>query len=374
MLIIYILVVILLVAMIANKYKPKTQFHNNPYKYHDLHKYVLGDLSIDSLGSISKPILWLHVPMEYNCRQWESFGSRSSFSVNQPYLYLTTQNIINKCNNSFHIIIIDDRTFPKLLPTWEYTNSTVTHIIRYYGFLELIHMYGGMITPISMICFTDLIGLYTAGTANNKMFVGETANYHTYTNHKFIPDMSFMGAQKENPEVSNMLVYMRKNITSKFTYTEESIVKMTNLLLDLHSKSTIVIISGASLGTMDASRSPISIDALMSATEIRLPSIRLYGIWLPYCQISKRSKYQWFTRMSHEQISQSDINICRYLTQSYKTSEKDYMPCMLRARGSGSPIIPKVTSQFVTNWDTPLSKGLYGLKPIYLGYDVLPSM
>ena len=56
--------------------------------------------------NIKKPILWIYIPYEYNSRHWESFGSRSSLHLNQPYLYLTIQSIIQHCSNDFYICII----------------------------------------------------------------------------------------------------------------------------------------------------------------------------------------------------------------------------------------------------------------------------
>ena len=63
-----------------------------------------------------KPILWIYIPHYYNSRHWESFGSRSSFQLNQPYIYLTIQSIIQHCSDDFYICIIDNNSFNKLLP------------------------------------------------------------------------------------------------------------------------------------------------------------------------------------------------------------------------------------------------------------------
>ena len=76
-------------------------------------QYLLDD---DTLGKSKKPILWIHVPYEYNSRNWLSFGSRSAFDLNQPYLYLTVKTIIKNCDESFKIVMIDDGSFEKLIP------------------------------------------------------------------------------------------------------------------------------------------------------------------------------------------------------------------------------------------------------------------
>ena len=81
--------------------------------YSAIQNYLLDDVT---LAKSKKPILWIHVPYEYNSRKWLSFGSRSSFDLNQPYLYLTVKSILRQCDQSFTVCIIDDNSFEKLIP------------------------------------------------------------------------------------------------------------------------------------------------------------------------------------------------------------------------------------------------------------------
>lgn len=371
MVIIYVLGIVLLLIILSKLVKTnnKATSGNNT----DLHKYLLGELTLNTLGNITKPILWIHVPIEYNSRHWESFGSRATLKLNQPYLYLTTQLIINKCMDSFHIVIIDDHSFTRILPQWSYTLSNINPMIRLYGFLELLNMYGGMITPISFICFKDLINLYKKGTKHNSMFVGENINYDTIYNHTFMPDTNFIGSTKGCHQVVKMSQYIKKNMLDSFTYTEPSFNKLGELLISEISKKKINLIQGYELGTMNRSMKPITLDDLMSYTYLSLhPDI--YGIWVPYAQILKRSKYQWFARLSECQIEQSQLIVCKYIMNAYRSTNA-YIPCQtLSDTQSNDPIIPETNPDIVTRWVTPLlNKGIYGLKPIYLGADVLTA-
>ena len=61
------------------------------HAYRSIHQYLLSETS---LAKNKKPIIWIHVPYEYNSRNWSDFGARSSFELNQPYLYLTIEIII----------------------------------------------------------------------------------------------------------------------------------------------------------------------------------------------------------------------------------------------------------------------------------------
>ena len=85
-----------------------------PTHYHNECDEINYLLDGEDLGKSAKPILWIHVPHEYNSRNWLSFGSRSSFELNQPYLYLTVRSIIKKCEDSFTICIFDDNSFQKI--------------------------------------------------------------------------------------------------------------------------------------------------------------------------------------------------------------------------------------------------------------------
>ena len=115
--------ILLVLGILYRRYEDKRERQESSDIYENIQQYLLDD---DTLGKSKKPILWIHVPYEYNSRQWLSFGSRSSFNLNQPYLYLTVRSIIKKCEQSFTICIIDDNSFEKLLPGWNVDMSKIS--------------------------------------------------------------------------------------------------------------------------------------------------------------------------------------------------------------------------------------------------------
>ena len=92
--------ILMVLGFLYRRFEDKLMREENKDNYEAIQKYLLDDVTLDKS---KKPILWIHVPYEYNSRQWLSFGSRSSFDLNQPYLYLTVRSIINyyesKLNN-----------------------------------------------------------------------------------------------------------------------------------------------------------------------------------------------------------------------------------------------------------------------------------
>ena len=80
----YIFILILIIGLFIlnekyNKKKENFAVHDNS----SIQQYILNEKSLEDK---SKPILWIHVPYDYNTRNWKDFMSRSSTELNQPYL------------------------------------------------------------------------------------------------------------------------------------------------------------------------------------------------------------------------------------------------------------------------------------------------
>ena len=184
-----------------------------------INKYLFKDKTLDKS---KKPILWIHLPHEYNSRHWLSFGSRNTDELNQPYLYLTVKTIIKNCDESFKIVMIDDGSFEKLIPNWNINMNLLGDPMKCYvrqlAMAKLIYNYGGVNVPISFLCFKDLIGLYNRGTNDDTMFVCENYDLNiTSTNKLFYPNAGFMGAKKENETVKQFIDFMEQTISDDYT-------------------------------------------------------------------------------------------------------------------------------------------------------------
>ena len=87
--------ILIVLGVLYKRFEDKMSREESSDIHESIQKYLLDD---ETLGKSKKPILWIHVPYEYNSRNWLSFGSRSSFDLNQPYLYLTVRSIIKNCD------------------------------------------------------------------------------------------------------------------------------------------------------------------------------------------------------------------------------------------------------------------------------------
>jgi hypothetical protein len=137
-------VILIVLAFLYRKLEDKRIREEDIENYAIIKKYLLNDNK--TLGGSKKPIIWIHIPYEYNSRNWLSFGSRSSHELNQPYLYLTVRTIIEQCGDSFNICMIDDDAFSFLIPEWKIQMRKIPEPIsdklRMLALANILYIYG----------------------------------------------------------------------------------------------------------------------------------------------------------------------------------------------------------------------------------------
>ena len=358
---IILFLILIVVGFLYRRFEDKRVTEEEGDKYEAIQKYLLDGVT---LGKSKKPILWIHVPYEYNSRQWLSFGSRSSFNLNQPYLYLTVRSIIKHCDESFTICIIDDASFKRLIPGWNVNMTSISDPIlsnmRMLGMMKLLHIYGGMFCPLSFVCLKDLHDLYLKGTRGEKMFVCETVDRNvSSTDIDFYPNLSFCGAPKECETVRELCNFIQR--TASHDYTAD--VKFLGDF-DKWSKEGIVngkinLIEGVEIGTKTIEEKQVIIDDLMSNHYLDLYQ-GTYGVLIPSDEILSRRKFEWFARLSPKQVLESDTIIGNYILLS-QTDETGILEPL-------EPLTNRVIeNKFVGFWRVPSSAPNYGLKPNFLG-------
>ena len=142
------LVAIISVASFYSKKMISTMENKDESEYKLIQKYLLNE---SPLYGNNKPKIWIHTKYEINARKWKSFHSRNSYDLNQPYIHITIQSIIDYCSDDFHICLIDDDSFSKLIPTWDAPLSNMPDPkksqYRQLGLAQLLYYYGGIIVP-----------------------------------------------------------------------------------------------------------------------------------------------------------------------------------------------------------------------------------
>ena len=327
--------------------------------YENIRQYLLND----DLGNSTKPILWIHIPYEYNSRNWLSFGSRSSLELNQPYLYLSVKSIIQRCSHSFRICIIDDMSFAKLIPGWQIDMQRVSHPIsdklRSLAMVKLLYIFGGMVVPMSFLCFQDLITMYENGILGDKAFVCENIDRNiTSTSFDFYPTINFMGSQKANPVISALNDFMQRTISTDFTAESVFLGEFDRWVDARVNQGLINVIRGRDVGIKDMEDKPVLLENLMSQNYIDFYP-QMYGIWIPSEQILSRRQYEWFARLSTTQVLEADNILSKYMVLA--NAAEDVTETLVTMTPNPS---------WVSFWRVPSQAPVWGLKPNYLGNNV----
>ena len=362
-----ICVAIITLGILYQKYLNKQVKNIDLDDYSDIQKYLLKDTKY--LLESDKPILWVHVPYEYNSRKWLDFGSRSSNDLNQPYLYLTMKSIIKNCENSFKVVLIDDKTFGRIIPNWTIDLELVPMpskcYIRQLAIAKLIYIYGGINVPLSFLCFRDLLSLYESGTRDNKLFVCENYNSSiSSTNQLFYPNVEFFGADKENKTVEELIEFMQRTISSDFTDENNFVGSFNKWCLTQINNKKMNLIEGHLVGIKTIENVPVTIETLLSDDYIHFYP-KTYGIWIPSQDILKRVHYEWFARMNIDQIFDSHFILAKYFV-------------LAMAPDSHMGVIEPIKNDTSKNgwidfWSVPLTNNtlnIFGPKPLYLGNNI----
>jgi hypothetical protein len=273
------------------------------------------------------------------------------------------KSIIKQCEDSFHICLIDDDSFSKLLPEWSIDMTKISnptkHNMRELGMAKILYKYGGIRVPASFVCMRDLIEMYQIGTSNNKMFICEMVDRNiTSTQKDFYPNIDFMGAEKGNPTINQLIGFIQRTISKDYTAESGFLGEFDRWCNSRIEKNQIVLIDGKLIGTKTMEETPILIDNLLTNDYIDIYS-NTYVIYIPANEILKRRHYEWFARLSPNQVLESSIIISKYLLLANAPDAK---------MGVIEPMKDK--PNWVNFWKVPSGAPVWGLQPIDLGDNV----
>ena len=299
----YILfIVLIIIIVLVYKY-----YNTKPNSRQYLDKYLLETVKKQKDIVLScKPKIWIHIDREINSREWESFSTKNTRKLNQPYLYLTLETILNHCSSSFDIYLITDDSFTEILPNWNIDMGKISYPIkdkiRMKGMMEILYHYGGMVLPIHFICKENLIEMYKK-YIDEGIFVSEMPIFRN-NRMEFSESNKIMGAKKGNTILNEYILWFQENISND--YTAESIFKDEERTW--LSKNVTNMIPAKYIGTQDENGEMIGVEKLMSTEIINFYS-KAYGIYIPRNELLTRLKYNWFCQLKEEEVIHSKTNI-----------------------------------------------------------------
>uniref|UniRef100_A0A6C0LHA0 Nucleotide-diphospho-sugar transferase domain-containing protein n=1 Tax=viral metagenome TaxID=1070528 RepID=A0A6C0LHA0_9ZZZZ len=268
-----------------------------------------------------KPVLWIHNDYKLNDRNWKSFGSRNTNELNKPIVYLTIDSMIKKCDKSFNICLIDDNSFNNLIPGWNIDLETIPEPnrknYRQLGFLHLLYVYGGIHVPSSMLCFNNLIDIFTDNVSNDNFFVTESLPTSVLSNQtQIFPTLKIIGSMKNNPNILELLRDLETHYTTSLTNesTFKGSVEKHVHMFALEGKCNIV--PGQTFGYFDENNMPISISELMSDAPISLSETTV-AIEIPVDEIIENKNRNWMSKLEIDELPHVNNNIGYLLHKQY---------------------------------------------------------
>lgn len=325
--------VLMSIGVLYDRYKRKEEKQDRMTDYDLIQKYLLNDDS--TLMTSKKPILWIHIDLEKNARNWESFGSRTSMELNQPYQFLTVRSIIQKCGDSFNVCLIDDSSFHKIIPGWSTKVNNlpapISGHLRELAMANLLFTYGGLVVPSSFICFQNLYAAYKSYSEKYDAFVGELPARTSVTSQlKFFPSTRVMGCKRQCPAMQAYISHLEraisKDASSEFDFHGEPGRWFFKQIMSGGSGETgsapsfkIGQISADELGCRNVrTKKPVLIEDLMSDYDFEVSPDAL-GIYIPADELLKRTAYEWFTELCPRRVLEANTMISKYLLLSEST-------------------------------------------------------
>ena len=313
--------IVIIMGQIYNKYKDKIGYNATEENNYLINKYLLNKDENTEIDVIldQKPSLWIYTNQEYNSRKWKSFHSRSSYDINQPYINVCINTIVEKCGDSFNVFLINENSFNEILDNWPFDMDSIPEPIKKnyidLAFCKLLYNQGGIIVPASFICKHDLIDIYNNSIYNGP-FTFEVRNNIYYANlNKMAPTFKFFGSEKNNNVLYDIIKNLEINVSKEFTHESKFMGTNEELLYKHISTNNISLIDGKLIGTKDNNNKEVTVEKLLGDNYVEF-SPNMHGFYIPEEEILTRTKYNWFASISVEEILNSNMVISKHILLS----------------------------------------------------------
>lgn len=317
--------VIMITTYVGNNIKQSFENKDTIDDYEMVKKYLLNDAA---LYGNNRPKLWIHSKYEVNARKWKNFMSRNTTDLNQPYLYLTIQSIINHCGDDFHVCLIDDDSFEHLIPSWTISLATTPEPMRSryrdIGMLQLLYIYGGMRVPNSFLCTKNLIEIYNQGISHESSLFLTEKQSRSFNTQTFVPDIQFIGSKKENAKLQSLIQTLNDASSTHFQNETEFTGHIEKWCQDSILQQNMQLLDGQMIGIKTSNGKPVLLEHLMSNDYLKFDDNYLYGIYIPSNELLRRPKFQYYTILPYEDVLNADNIMSKYFKISMVDGVDEY--------------------------------------------------
>jgi hypothetical protein len=190
--------------------------------------------------------------------------------------------------------------------------------MRTLALSKVLYHYGGMLVPSSYLALNNMSHLYNMGmnVDNKGCFVVESTNRNVSAEYvDAFPTHKFMGCNKHCPTMKEFMLYLERLNSRDYTDEQKFLGQADRKCYEFVLNGKMNMIDGRYVGIKDVNNKPVLIDDLLQSSYIDFDP-NLQGILIPDKEILKRIKYEWFARMSPEQIYTSEIILAKYMLLS----------------------------------------------------------
>lgn len=301
---VYVFIIVLFSVLMYKYYKKK--YDNNVIEFKkenvDIDVYFFSDLYLKKSKNRK---IWINIPFEKNSRQWESFGSRSSHKLNLAYMTLCVKSIIDWCGQTYDIIIYDDTNIPSLLPDTKVDlmklSGSLLDKYRELCKLQILYKYGGVMVPPSLFLRKNI----NVMDDPNTWYVCESYNDNNVSFNNLICSTDLMGSNSENVNLAKYIDVFSNELKKDF-------VENHNFDMNYFKQHNIPYIDGKMIGTKTRYNDKITIEDLMSNKKIILDKQHV-GLYIPHEQLMKRRVYNWYCKLSEEEVLKCNVFISYYM-------------------------------------------------------------
>jgi hypothetical protein len=230
------------------------------------------------------------------------------FLLNKPFVYLCIQSIIRHSSEKYNVCVIDDTSFSELIDynvNLDEIAEPIRKNVRTEALLRVLHTYGGVIVPSSVLMLKPIEWM------TGDFVVFDRTRSVVSEKMVYMPSIEFMGADKGSPFVEKCLKYMKSLNLRDMTNEKVFCNEMGKWLYQCVVRGEIKGINEHNVGLKTITEDDVIVDNLLKMDGIKY-SDDVSCIWLPENEMMSRLSYQWFVRMSPDQIMNSNVSISHY--------------------------------------------------------------
>jgi hypothetical protein len=272
-------------------------------EYIDIDKYFYNPAN---LNESERRKIWVHLPFERNSRKWESFGSRSSYSLNTAYMTLCIKSIIDCCSEKYDIIIFDDTSIYEILKDinvdFNKISGPLLEKYREICLMKILYQYGGILIPPSLFMKTSIVQIDDPDI----WYVIDSYNFQSASTRKILPTTILSGSNANNRHLKRYIEYLEKIVLQDFG--ESSIHYSANYF----NYNKIPVMDSAMIGITDKKGEPITLERLMSNQEIELHPYAI-GLYMPHNELLHRKIYQWYCYLNEREVLDAHCAFSYYM-------------------------------------------------------------